>query len=57
MARDVRATIEAGLSAPGGKLWGMNEYLLLAQHRIHKYNPIRNRNARSQRRNRRLHAA
>jgi predicted metal-dependent phosphoesterase TrpH len=57
MARDVRATIEAGLSAPGGRLWGMNEYLLLAQHRIHKYNPIRNRNARSQRRNRRLHAA
>ncbi len=33
-AQDVRAAIEAGLSAPGGKLWRMNEYLHLARHRI-----------------------
>lgn len=56
-AQDVRATIEAGLSAPGGRLWGVNEYLRLAQHHIHKHNPIHRRNPRSQRRNRRLHAA
>ncbi len=33
-AQDVRASIEAGLTAPGGKLWGMNDYLRLAQHHI-----------------------
>jgi len=33
-AKDVRASIEAGLSAPGGKLWRMNDYLRLARHRI-----------------------
>jgi predicted metal-dependent phosphoesterase TrpH len=26
-ALDVRATIEAGLSAPGGRLWGMQDYI------------------------------
>ena len=33
-AQDVRNSIEAGLSAPGGKLWRMNDYLLLARHHI-----------------------
>ncbi len=33
-AQDVRASIEAGLTAPGGKLWGMNTYLRLARHHI-----------------------
>lgn len=35
-AQDVRITIESGLSAPGGKLWGVNDYLRLARHRIGK---------------------
>jgi predicted metal-dependent phosphoesterase TrpH len=35
-AQDVRATIESGMCAPGGKLWRMNEYLRLASHRINK---------------------
>ncbi len=35
-AQDVRASIEAGLTAPGGKLWRMNEYLALAGHRFTK---------------------
>jgi len=35
-AHDVRATIEAGLSAPGGKLWAVNDYLRLARHHIGK---------------------
>jgi predicted metal-dependent phosphoesterase TrpH len=39
-AQDVRATIEAGLSAPGGKLWGMNDYLRLARHHIRKQRKI-----------------
>jgi predicted metal-dependent phosphoesterase TrpH len=33
-AENVRTTIEAGLSAPGGKLWGVNDYLRLARHHI-----------------------
>src|SRR6266576_5532449 len=33
-AQDVRTTIEVGLSAPGGKLWGVNTYLRLVHHRI-----------------------
>lgn len=33
-AQDIRASIEAGLTAPGGKLWGMNVYLRLAHHHI-----------------------
>jgi predicted metal-dependent phosphoesterase TrpH len=33
-AQEVRASIEAGLSAPGGKLWGMKTYLRLAHHHI-----------------------
>ncbi len=35
-ARDVRATIEAGLSAPGGRLWRMDDYLRLARHHMSK---------------------
>ena len=36
-AQDVRATIESGLSAPGGKLWRVNDYLRLASHHIKKH--------------------
>jgi predicted metal-dependent phosphoesterase TrpH len=35
-AGEVRKTIEGGLSAPGGKLWGVNDYLRLARHHIGK---------------------
>jgi predicted metal-dependent phosphoesterase TrpH len=35
-AVDVRASIEAGLTAPGGKLWRMNDYLVLVRHHINK---------------------
>ena len=35
-AQDVRATIESGLSAPGGRLWGVNDYLRLARHHMGK---------------------
>ena len=35
-AQHVRATIESGASAPGGKLWQMHDYLRLASHRINK---------------------
>src|SRR5437016_10055232 len=33
---DVRTSIEAGLTAPGGKLWRMNDYLVLVRHHINK---------------------
>ncbi len=39
-AQDVRATIEAGLSAPGGKLWRVHDYVRLAQHHIRKQGKI-----------------
>jgi predicted metal-dependent phosphoesterase TrpH len=39
-AQDVRASIEAGLSAPGGKLWSMKTYLRLAHHHISNSNII-----------------
>jgi len=42
-ARDVRTTIEAGLSAPGGRLWGVNEYLRLVRHHISKDGKIARR--------------
>jgi predicted metal-dependent phosphoesterase TrpH len=35
-ALDVRASIEAGLTAPGGNLWRMNDYLVLVRHHINK---------------------
>ncbi len=35
-ALDVRAAIEAGETAPGGKMWGMNDYLRLAGHHLGK---------------------
>jgi predicted metal-dependent phosphoesterase TrpH len=35
-AHDVRATIETGLSAPGGRLWRMDDYLRLARHHMSK---------------------
>jgi predicted metal-dependent phosphoesterase TrpH len=35
-ARDVRVTIEAGLSAPGGKLWRVHDYVRLAHHHVSK---------------------
>lgn len=43
-ALDVRATIEAGLSAPGGTLWGVNDYIRIAGHLIGRRTPLaRNR--------------
>lgn len=35
-AHDVRVTIEAGLSAPGGKLWRVKDYVRLAHHHVSK---------------------
>ena len=35
-AQDVRTTIEAGLSAPGGRLWRMHDYVRLAHHRMNE---------------------
>jgi len=35
-AQEVRASIEAGLSAPGGKLWGVDDYLRLAGYHVGK---------------------
>ena len=39
-AQDVRTTIEAGLSAPGGRLWGVNDYLHLVRYRMSKNSKI-----------------
>jgi predicted metal-dependent phosphoesterase TrpH len=33
-AQDVRATIEAGLSAPGGRLWDVQDYLHWVRYRV-----------------------
>ena len=33
-AQDVRTAIEVGLSAPGGRLWRVNDYLRLARHHV-----------------------
>ncbi len=35
-ALDVRAAIEQGETAPGGKMWGMHDYLRLARHHLGK---------------------
>ena len=35
-AQDVRATIEAGVSAPGGKLWGVESYYQWARYLLNK---------------------
>lgn len=35
-AQDVRATIEAGLSAPGGRLWDVQDYFVWVHHRVNK---------------------
>jgi len=35
-AQHLRAAIESGLCAPGGKLWSMHDYLRLARHRMNK---------------------
>jgi predicted metal-dependent phosphoesterase TrpH len=35
-AQDVRATIESGLSAPGGSLWDVQDYLLWVRYRVSK---------------------
>ena len=35
-AQDVRASIESGLSAPGGKLWDVQDYLHWAKYRVGK---------------------
>src|SRR5438105_10378391 len=39
-AQDVRTTIEAGLSAPGGRLWGVNDYVHLVRYRMAKNSKI-----------------
>src|SRR3984893_2885140 len=39
-AQDVRTTIEAGLSAPGGRLRDVHDYLLWVRHRIGKNSKI-----------------
>jgi hypothetical protein len=35
-ASDVRTAIQSGLSAPGGKLWHVNDFIVLAGHQINK---------------------
>jgi predicted metal-dependent phosphoesterase TrpH len=35
-AQDIRECIEAGLTAPGGRLWGVNDYLHLVNHHLQK---------------------
>jgi predicted metal-dependent phosphoesterase TrpH len=35
--QEMRVAIESGLSAPGGKLWRMHDYLRLANHHINKH--------------------
>lgn len=35
-AQEVRASIESGLSAPGGKLWDVQDYLRWAKYRVSK---------------------
>ncbi len=35
-SQDVRATIEAGLSAPGGRLWDVQDYLRWVRYRVSK---------------------
>jgi predicted metal-dependent phosphoesterase TrpH len=40
-AQDVRATIESGESAPGGKLWRMHDFLRLAHFHINKRRRVR----------------
>ena len=40
-ALDVRAAIEAGESAPGGRLWQVHDYLHLAGHHLNKRRPLR----------------
>jgi len=39
-ALDLRASIESGQTAPGGKLWGVNTYLHLAGHHLNKRRPM-----------------
>lgn len=42
-ALDLRASIGSGQTAPGGKLWSVNDYLHLAGHHLNKRRPIRRR--------------
>jgi len=39
-ALDLRASIESGQTAPGGKLWGVNTYLHLAGQHLNKRRPM-----------------
>jgi predicted metal-dependent phosphoesterase TrpH len=39
-ALDLRASIESGQTAPGGRLWKVNDYLHLAGHHLNKRRPI-----------------
>ncbi len=42
-AQDVRASIESGLSAPGGSLWDVQDYLRWAKYRVSKEGRAMNR--------------
>ena len=44
-ASDVRTAIHSGLSTPGGKLWHVNDFLVLAGHQINKRRLARRRPA------------
>jgi predicted metal-dependent phosphoesterase TrpH len=44
-ASDVRTAIQSGLSKPGGKLWHVNDFIVLAGHQIHKRRSARRQTA------------
>jgi hypothetical protein len=44
-ASDVRTAIQSGLSTPGGKLWHVNDFLVLASYHINKRRSARRQTA------------
>jgi hypothetical protein len=44
-ASDVRTAIQLGLSAPGGKLWNVNDFLVLAGYQMGKRRLARKQSA------------
>ena len=42
---DVRAAIQSGLSTPGGKLWRVNDFLVVAGYQINKRRLARKQSA------------
>ncbi len=44
-ALDVRAAIQSGFSTPGGKLWCVNDYLVVAGYQINKRRLARRQSA------------